>query len=211
METLLVAVVAIAVGGAAAAFGARLFAVLLPVWGFLTGLLLGADILAVADSTSPFATLDGWIAGAGLGIVLAAVAALWFSGAVLILGIGLGTAVGGGLAAIAGADVGGASLGLGVTAGALVGMAIRLTETPSQLVAAITAYGGAMWAVAGGLLLIGRIHVADLHGVGPAGAIRGDIPAVALVFLVGTAAFALQARDLRRRRIATLDRDRFRF
>lgn len=211
METLLVAVVAIAVGGAAAAFGARLFPVLLPVWGFLSGLLLGADILAVTDATSPFASLEGWLAGAGLGIVLAAVAALWFSGAVLILGIGLGTAVGCGLAAVAGADVGAASLGVGVVAGALVGLGIRLADTPSQLVAAITAYGGAMWAVAGVLLVLGRIDVADLHGVGPAGAMRGDIPAVALAFLVGTAAYALQARDLRRRRVDTLDRERFRF
>ena len=143
METLLVAAVAVLVGLAVALFGTRLFAVPAPLWGFLAGLSLGADLVASLGGVGVFSTLAGWLAGAGLGIVLAAVAAVWFT--------------------------------------------------------------------TGTLLLLGRVALADLHGVGPAGAMRGDVPSIATAFVLGTLAFGYQARDLRARRIDTLERARHRF
>jgi predicted aconitase with swiveling domain len=211
VETLLVAAVAIVVGLALAGFGARLFPVLLPLWGFLAGLVLGADLVASTAGVALFSTLGGWLAGTGLGIALAGVAGLSFTGAVLVLGVGLGTAVGSGLLAVVGIDGGVATLVVGVAAGAAVGVAIILADLPSVVVAAVTAYGGAMWLTTGLLLLLGRVSVGDLHGGGPAGAIRGDVPAIAIAFALGTLAFAYQARDLRARRIVTLPRPGYRF
>ena len=211
MGTLVVAVVAIVVGFAVAGFGVRLFAVLAPLWGFLAGLVLGADLVASAAGAGLFSTLAGWLAGAALGIVLAAVAGLWFTGAVLVLGVGLGAAVGSGLAAATGVEGDLLTVLVGVVAGAAVGVAIILADLPSALVAAVTGYGGAMWATTGVLLLLGRLHLADLYGVGPAGAIRGDVPAIAAAFALGTLAFGYQARDLRARRIQTLGRAGYRF
>ena len=210
METLLVAAVAIVVGLAVAGFGTRLFAVLLPLWGFLAGLVLGADLVASVGGTELFSTLAGWLAGAGLGILLAIVAALWFTGAVLILGIGLGAAVGGGLLAAAGLDGGLLTLVVAVAAGIAIGVAIVLADLPALVVAAVSGYGGAIWATTGVLLLLGRVALADLHGVGPAGAIRGDVPAILAAFALGTLAFGFQARDLRARRMDTLQRAGFR-
>ena len=211
MGTLVVAVVAIVVGFAVAGFGVRLFAVLAPLWGFLAGLVLGADLVASAAGAGLFSTLAGWLAGAALGIVLAAVAGLWFTGAVLVLGVGLGAAVGSGLVAATGVEGDLLAIVLGVVAGAAVGVAIILADLPSALVAAVTGYGGAMWAATGVLLLLGRLQLADLYGVGPAGAIRGDVPAIAAAFALGTLAFGYQARDLRARRIQTLGRAGYRF
>ncbi|HEY5629358.1 MAG TPA: hypothetical protein VIR16_07585 [Candidatus Limnocylindrales bacterium] len=211
MGTLLVAAVAILVGLAVASFGTRLFAVLLPLWGFLAGLVLGADLVASVTDAELFSTLAGWLAGAGLGILLAAVAALSFNGAVLVLGVGLGAAVVGGLLAAAGIDGGLVTLAAGAAAGALIGVAIILRDLPSLMVAAVSGYGGALWVTTGALLLLGRVALADLHGVGPAGAIRGDVPAIVAAFALGTAAFGFQARDLRARRIVTLQRGSHRF
>ncbi len=211
METLLVAAVAIVVGFAVAGFGVRLFAVLLPLWGFLAGLVLGADLVTCVTGLGLFSTLAGWLAGAGLGVVLAAMAGLWFTGAVVVLGVGLGAAVGSGLLAVAGLDGGLITLVAGVGAGAALGVAIILADLPSVLVAAVTGYGGAVWATTGMLLLVGRIDVADLYGVGPAGAMRGDVAAIAVTFALGTLAFGWQARYLRTRRIDTLQRAGYRF
>jgi hypothetical protein len=210
VDTLLVAAVAIIVGLAIAGFGTRLFYLLLPLWGFLTGLYLGADILASIAGEGIFASLGGWLAGAGLGLALAALAGLWFYGAVLVLGVGLGVTVVSGLLAAFGVDGGLLTLLVGVVAGLAAGVGVIMAEGPSVLVAAITGYAGATWVTAGLLLLIGRLHVADLHGVGAAGAMRGDVPAIAIAFLLGTLAFGYQTLDLRSRRIDALRRDGYR-
>lgn len=210
METLLVAAVAILVGLAVAGFGTRLFYLLLPLWGFLTGLVIGADLVASVAGEGIFASTGGWVAGAGLGILLAALSGLWFYGAVLVLGVGLGVTVASGLLAAVGIDGGLLTLLVGVVAGVAAGVAVILADGPSVLVAAITGYAGAVWATTGVLLLVGRLEVADLHGVGPAGAMRGDVPALAIAFLLGTLAFGYQSLDLRARRIDQLRRDGYR-
>ena len=211
METLLVATVAILVGLVMAAFGTRLFYILLPLWGFLTGFMLGADLVASIAGEGLFATLGGWLAGAALGLVLAALSGLWFYGAVLVLGAGLGAAVASGVLASLGFDGGLVTLIVGLAAGIVVGVAVIVTDAPALMVAAITGYGGAIWALVGALLLVGRIQLADLHGVGAAGALRGDVPALLVAFLVGTLAFVYQLRDLRSRRMVALRRDGYRF
>jgi hypothetical protein len=210
VETLLVAGAAIIVGLAVAGFGTRLFYLLLPLWGFLTGLVLGADLVASIAGEGIFASIGGWLAGAALGILLAALAGLWFYGAVVVLGIGLGVTVASGLLAAVGIDGGLLTLLVGAAAGVAVGIGVILADGPSILVAAITGYAGATWATAGVMLLIGRLHVADLHGVGAAGAMRGDVPAVAIAFVLGTVAFGYQSLDLRARRIDALRRDGYR-
>jgi hypothetical protein len=210
VETLLVAIAAIIVGLVVAGFGARLFYLLLPLWGFLTGLFLGADLVASIAGDGIFATLGGWLAGAAVGIVMAALAGLWFYGAVLVLGVGLGVTVASGVLAALGIDGGLVTLAVGAGAGLVIGLAVILADGPAVLVAAITAYAGAVWTTAGGLLVIGRLHIADLHGVGAAGALRGDVPAVAVAFVLGTLAFGYQSLDLRARRIDHLRRDGYR-
>lgn len=210
METLLVAGLAIIVGLVVAGFGTRLFYLLLPLWGFLTGFVLGADLLASVAGEGILASLGGWLVGAVLGLVFAALAGLWFYGAVLILGIGLGVTVASGVLAALGIDGGLLTLLVGAGAGAAVGVGVILADGPSVLVAAITGYSGATWLTAGVMLLIGRLHIADLHGVGAAGAMRGDVPALAVTFVLGTLAFGYQSLDLRARRIDQLRRDGYR-
>jgi hypothetical protein len=211
VETQLVALVAIIVGLVVGAFGTRMFYLLLPLWGFLTGLVLGADVVASIAGEGLFATLGGWLAGAGLGLLLAAFAGLWFYGAVLVLGVGLGATVASGLLAALGIDSGPLTLAAGVAAGIGMGLVVIATDGPSVLVAAITGYAGATWVTVGVLLLAGRVHLADLHSVGAAGALRGDVPALAAAFALGTLAFGYQALDLHARRIEALRRDGYRF
>jgi hypothetical protein len=210
VETLLVAAVAIIVGLAVAAFGARLFYLLLPLWGFLTGLVLGADVAASVAGEGLFASLGGWVAGAVLGLVMATVSGLWFYGAVLVLGVGVGVTVASGLMAALGFEAGLVTLVAGVLAGGAVGVVVIVADGPSALVAALTGYAGATWLTAGVLVLVGRIGLADLHGVGAAGAMRGDALGLGLAFLLGTLAFGFQMLDLRARRIDALRRDGYR-
>lgn len=211
METLLVALAAIVAGVVVGAFGTRRFYLLMPLWGFVTGLVLGADLAASIVGDELFATPGGWLSGVALGLLLAALVRVWFFGAVLVLGVGLGASVASGLLAALGLDPGRATLAAGVVAGALMGLVVIAAHAPSRLVAAITAYTGATWATAGVMLLIGRVDLADLHGVGMAGAMRGDVPALTIAFVVGTLAFGFQALDLRAHDVEALQGDAYRF
>ena len=211
MDTLLVAAIAILIGLVMATHGTRLYYVLLPLWGFLTGFVTGADLVASVTGDGVFASFAGWLAGAGLGLLFALVAGLFFYGAVLVLGAGLGAAVASGLLAALGIDGGLVTLVAGIVAGIVVGVAVILTDAPSLLVAAITSYGGALWLTTGVMLLLGRVHIADLHGVGAAGALRGDALALLIAFGLGTIAYGFQSLDLRAHRIDTLRRDGYRF
>lgn len=211
MESVLVAAVGITVGLVVAAFGARLFFAVLPLWGFLTGFVLGADVVATVAGEGILASVTGWAAGAALGLGFALLARIWFYAAVVVLGAGLGAAVASGLLASVGIGSGLVTLLVGVAAGVAVAVVIILADAPPLVVAAITGYGGAVWLTAGLMLLLGRIRLADLHGVGAAGALRGDVLAVILAFGIGTIAFGYQALDLRARSVDALRRDRYRF
>ncbi len=211
METWIVAVPAIAIGLVVAVFGTRLFYFLLPLWGFLTGFAIGADLIANVAGSGFLATLASWIAGGVFGLLLGVLAALWYYGAILILGAGLGAAVASGLLAAIGIDSGLITLLAGVAAGVAVGALVIVADVPTLLVAAISGYAGAVWATAGTMLLLGRIHLEDLHAVGAAGAMRGDPLTVAIAFGAGTLAFLFQVLDLRARQIDGLRRVGYRF
>ena len=80
----------IVLGGAVAMYGTRLFYLLLPVWGFLVGFVLGAELFAAIFGEGFLATVAGWGVGLVTGIVFAVVAGLWYWAAIVILAGGVG-------------------------------------------------------------------------------------------------------------------------
>ena len=211
METIIVALVALIGGALIAGFGTRLFFALLPLWGFLVGFALGADVMASIGGGGFLTTIAGWAAGLVVGVVFAVLAGLTFYAAVLILGIGLGANLGSGILVAIGLDPGLLTLLGGAAAGAAVGILVLLLDVPTLLVAAFTGYGGAGWMIAGVWLLFGRIHLADLHGGGAIGALRTEPLAMVLVLAIGTLAFVVQALDLRRLKIDAVSRAGYRY
>jgi hypothetical protein len=195
--SLLVALAVIIVGLVVGGFGTPHFDQVMPLWGLLTGLVLGADLTATISGDGLFAEFNGWVAGAALGLLLAGLASRWFRGAVLVLGIGFGSSVVSGLLAAAGIDEGSATLLAGAASGAVALAVIIAGGIPPRLVAAITGYCGATWVAVGVMLMVGRLQSTDLHGVGAAGALRGDVPALAAAFALGTVAFGYQSLVLR--------------
>lgn len=211
MDAIIVALVALVAGALIAGFGTRLFFALLPLWGFLVGFALGADLMATIGGAGFLTTLAGWAAGLVVGIVFALLAGLTFYAAVLILGIGLGANLGAGILVAIGFEPGLLTLLAGAAGGAAVGILVLLIDVPTLLVAAFTGYGGTGWMIAGVWLMFGRIHVEDLHGGGAIGALRTEPLAMVLVLAIGTLAFVFQGLDLRRLRIDAIDRAGYRY
>jgi hypothetical protein len=86
--------------------GYRLFLFLLPVWGFLTGFLLGAQTIDFLFDVGLLATVTGWVVGFFVGLMFAVLAYLLYLLAVGIVSFGLGYGVTIGILAWIGLDPG---------------------------------------------------------------------------------------------------------
>jgi hypothetical protein len=196
LESVLAGVAALVVGGLVATYGVRVFYLLLPLWGFLSGFVLGAQGVATLLNEGFLATVVGWGAGIALGAVFAVTAILWVWAAVLVLAFTVGSTVGSGLLIDLGLNPGilpfAAGLALGV---ALVVVAIAI-DGPTLLVAILTSFGGAAWVVAGALLVLGALEIADLSS-GAIGALRDAPLAIVGWLVVAVAALVVQLQEAR--------------
>jgi hypothetical protein len=205
LESFLVGLAGILGGTLVALFGVRVFYLLLPLWAFLAGVVIGGDVVAAILGEGFLGTAAGWIAGIGLGVVLALLAGLWFWAAVLVLAAGAGWALGGGIAAALGLDAALLRLAAGLAGAALLVVLAIAVNAPTLLVAVLSSFGGAAYAVTGALLALGRLGLADLDG-GAVAALRG-YPLSLLAWLVlSVAALAYQLMEARDRSLPLLGR-----
>jgi hypothetical protein len=210
MDAVVLGLVAMAMGTVVAAYGTRAFYLLLPVFGFGAGFLLGGQAVTGLLGDGLFSTLLGWLVGLGVGAVLAVLAGLWWYAAIVILAGAIGYEVGSGLLVAIGIDPGLLTLIAGlVVAVGFVAAAIVL-DAPTLYVAALTGFGGAAYGVAGAYLLIGQISVAQLRD-GPLGALSDHPIGLAAWFGLGAVALAFQYLDLRRIAMERIDRSPYRF
>jgi len=187
---------ALIVGALVATWGVRVFFVLLPVWGFVTGVAIGAQGLSAILNEGFLATLLSWGAGIVLGIVLAVTATLWVWAAVIVLAFGVGTTVGSGILIGLGLDPGVLPFAAGIALGAaLVVLAIAI-DAPVLLVAILSSLGGAAYVVAGALLVLGRLGLADLSG-GAVAALRDQPLAIVGWLVLAAAALVVQLQEAR--------------
>jgi len=89
-EILCMALIAITFGLVVVFGGYRLFLILLPIWGFFAGFLLGAQAIAYLFNAGLFATVTGWVVGFFVGLIFAVLAYLFYFIAVGIIAFSLG-------------------------------------------------------------------------------------------------------------------------
>lgn len=77
--------------------GYRFFLILLPIWGFFFGFVLGAETIAAILNETLFATVTGWVVGFLVGAVFAVLSYLFYIVAVALIAGSLGYAVGAGI------------------------------------------------------------------------------------------------------------------
>lgn len=170
-QALLVGIIGIALGAAIMLLGYRLALILLPIWGFFAGFLLGAQLLQEFFGDGFLATTASWVVGVILGLLFAVLSYLFWYVAVVILFASVGYWLGYGFMELLGVQEGGI---LAVTIGLLVGtvfaVAAFVTGVPLAALVVIMAVGGAHALIAGVLVLLGTMDVAAL-GSGMATAI----------------------------------------
>jgi hypothetical protein len=207
VEALALGLIGIGAGSLLAMFGVRFFWILLSLWGVIIGFLAGAEVVAAILGQGFLATIAGWAAGIACGLALGVLAGAFYWAAIVFLCGGIGWAIGTGVMLALGFDPGLLSLVVGLAAALGLVVGAILLRVPVVLVALVTSYGGAGYAIVGGLLILGRIPVGDLAG-GALGSLR-DRPLAILAWLaLGTLACAYQlveARATEQRLLGSLD------
>ncbi len=210
MDAILIGVVAIVVSGLVAAYGARGFFLLLPLFGFVLGFLLGGQVVAAIAGEGLFATLLGWALGVGAGLAFALLAGLWWWAAIVILFGVVGYEIGSGLLIAFGAEPGLIPFLAGLALGVVLAGAAIVFDAPTLLVVAVTAFGGSAYVVAGAFLVLGQITVEQLRD-GPIGALHGNPLGLVAWVVLGLLALGFQFVDTRRIGFELIERSRYRY
>jgi hypothetical protein len=160
IEGLLLGALAIAIGLGFTFWGFRIFLVMLPIWGFFAGFLLGANAihaLAGGPDAGFLATTFGWVVGFVLGLVFAVLSYLYYWAAVILLGGALGYQLTIGLLQWIGFETGLLAVILALVGGAVFAVGFFLLQMPAVLVIVATAITGAGATVAGAVLAVGFV------------------------------------------------------
>ncbi len=165
LEGLLLGAMAIGIGLAFAFWGFRVFLVLLPIWGFFAGFLLGAQGVDYLFGDGFLSTTFGWVVGFGLGLLFAVLSYLYYWVAVILLGGALGYQLTLGLLHWIGFEADGViAFILALGGGAIFAVGFFVLQMPAVLVIVATAISGAGATIAGVAIGLGLIHYESLTG-----------------------------------------------
>jgi hypothetical protein len=163
LEGLLLGALAIAIGLAFAFWGFRVFLVLLPIWGFFAGFILGANGVEYLLGDGFLATTSGWVVGFILGLIFAVLSYLYYWVAVILLGGVLGYQLTLGVFEWLNLNPDGwIAFISGLIVGAVFAVGFFLLHMPAVLVIVATAISGAAATVAGVIVGLGFVPLAAL-------------------------------------------------
>jgi hypothetical protein len=195
IEGILIGLLAIGIGLAWAFYGLKAFLILLPIWAFFIGAMLGASWVQELLGDGFFSTVTSWVVAIIFGLFLAVLSYLWYTGAVLLLGFTIGYTLGAGLmSAIGLTEI--MPLIIGVIIGAVVAIGFFVLGMPLVLVIVATAIGGAVAATNGALLLLGRIQLADIDSGLSEGLLKDGAIGIVVAIAIAVAGALYQMRDV---------------
>jgi hypothetical protein len=141
-EILCMATIALLFGLVVAFNGYRLFLFLLPIWGFFSGFLLGAQTIDALFNTGLLATVTGWVVGFFVGLLFAVLAYLFYIVAVGIISFSLGYGATMGVLGWLGLDPGFLLWLIAVVVGVVVALVVYRFNIQKYAIIIATAAGG---------------------------------------------------------------------
>lgn len=159
MKDLIFAILAAGLGAALVFAGYRLARVIIPLWGFFAGFVLGAAGVSDALNNGFIGTTMGIIVGLIVGLVFALLAYFFFSLAVVLFSASLGYWLGTSLILFLGFNKGFLSAAVGIALGAVVGIIALFGNFPKYYLIITTSIGGAVAVLGGIMLLFNKIEL----------------------------------------------------
>jgi len=210
LEQILVGLLAIGIGLAWAFYGLKLFAILLPLWAFLFGLVSGAQWGQEVFGEGFFATTLSWGIGIVFGLILAVISYFWYYAAIVILAGALGYALAVGLFVALGSGTGVIVVLIGLIVGAIFAVGTFMLGVPILLVMVVSALTGSIAVINGVFIIFGQFTVQDLNA-GLFGSLfnQGLVATIAFIVLA-VVALMWQIRDVGSS-VQSIDRSSYRY
>jgi uncharacterized protein DUF4203 len=170
---LLAAIILIAVGAAALFVGFRLWLILLPIFGFFVGFVVGAELISTWLGDGFLQNVLGIVVGAVTAVIFAFLAIFWWWAGVVLVLAGFGFAIGYGLLPAIGMDAEVLSWVIGLTIAAIFVVAAVVLRLPRALVIVASSLWGSGAVLAGVLVILNKIDVEEL-GFGAVNQVIGE-------------------------------------
>lgn len=161
--TLIMAIIALVIGAAFCFGGFRFFLVLLPLWGFVVGFGVGADVVTALFGDGAFATATSWAVGFVVAVVFAIASYLYYYLAIALMAGMAGYALGAAAWGLIGNEYGVIAFVIGIVVGAILAIVVLALNVPKYLVIVISGMAGAATILAGWFILIGTIPTELIH------------------------------------------------
>lgn len=182
-ELLCMALIALLFGAAVCFNGYRWFLILLPIFGFFFGFMLGAQTLQAIFGIGFVATVTSWIVGFIVGLVFAVLSYLFYMIGVALVAGWFGYALGVGVLGAIGLNFGFLVWLIAVILGIVVAVVTIALNIQKWVIIFITSVGGAA-VIAGTLGLMFSGQTVAVLGQNPARSVIQSSPLLILLFLV---------------------------
>jgi hypothetical protein len=160
---ILVGIILALVGLAVCFFGLRFWFILLPVFGAITGFVVGARLMQDLFGTGFLSTATSWIVGIIVGIAFALLSYfVWYAGAIILAGAVGASLFTGVLQAIIHQPWGAVHFIVALIGAVVFAVGALMLNLPIYIVIVNSAIGGASLAIAGLLTILGTIKVVEL-------------------------------------------------
>jgi hypothetical protein len=160
---ILVGIILALVGLAVCFFGLRFWFILLPVFGAVTGFIVGARLMQDLFGTGFLSTATSWIVGIVVAVVFALLAwYVWYAGAIILAGAVGASLFTGILHAINNQPWGLLTFIVALIGAVIFAVGALMLNLPIYIVVVNSAIGGASLAIAGLLTMLGTITTVEL-------------------------------------------------
>lgn len=155
--TLVLAILALAIGLAFCFGGWRFFLILLPLWGFLLGFDLGTEAMRALFGDGTFATVTSWVVGFIVAVGFAVLSYFFYYAAIAIMAGTVGYAIGASAWGLIGNEQGLIAFVIGLVVAVALAIAVIGLNVPKYFVIVVTGLGGAAAILLAWFLLIGQV------------------------------------------------------
>lgn len=194
MKEVFFALISVLLGVALTFGGYRLARIIIPLWGFFAGFTLGASGTSDALNSSFIGTTLGIVVGFFVGLLFALLAYFFFSLAIILFTASLGYWLGTSIILFFGFNKGFLSATVGIVLGIVFGLVALFGNFTKYYLMIVTAFGGAVVAFGGVLLLFNKIELDAFNYAAASQAVSSSWFLALAALVVGVVGLVFQVR-----------------